>query len=109
MKTGGCLSEVPKAQVAFLIDRIRFNENKPQMYGTVLDWNEQGELSCVVEDPVHLDARRRDMGLPATQDDDLAAHRKEVESEGGKPPRDLAEAKRKRLEWAKSVGWIQET
>ena len=101
--------EVPKAQVAFLIDRIRFNENKPQMYGTVLDWNEQGELSCVVEDPVNLDARRRDMGLPATQDDDLAAHRKEVESEGGKPPRDLAEAKRKRLEWAKSVGWIQET
>jgi hypothetical protein len=49
------------------------------------------------------------MGLPATQDDDLAAHRKEVEAEGGKPPRDFTEAKRKRLEWAKSVGWIQET
>ena len=102
------IGEVPKAQVAFLIDRIRFNENKPQMYGTVLDWDEQGELSCVVEDPVNLDARRREMGLPAAQTDDVAAHRKEVESEGGKPPRDLAEAKRKRLEWAKSVGWIQE-
>lgn len=101
--------EVPKAQVAFLIDRIRFNEDKPQIYGTVLDWDEKGELSCVVEDPVNLDARRREMGLPAKQNDDLAAHRKEVESEGGKPPRDLAEAKRKRLEWSKSVGWIPET
>src|SRR5713226_6361853 len=100
--------EVPKPQVAFLTDRIRFNENKPQVYGTVLDWDEKGELSCVVEDPANLDVRRRGMGLPATQDDDLAAYRKEVESEGGKPPRDLTEAKRKRLEWAKSVGWIQE-
>jgi len=99
--------EVPKPQVAFLTDRVRFNENKPQVYGTVLDWDEKGELSCVVDDPPNLDARRREMGLPATEDDDLAAYRKEVESEGGKPPRDFAEAKRKGLEWAKSVGWIQ--
>jgi hypothetical protein len=102
------MGEVPKAQVAFLTDRIRFNENKPQVYGTVLDWDEKGELSCVVEDPATLDARRLEMGLPSTRDDDLAAYRKEVEFEGGGPPRDLAEARRKRLEWAKNVGWIQE-
>ena len=100
--------EVPRPQVAFLTDRIRFNENKPQVYGTVLDWDENGELSCIVEDPTNLDARRRAMGLPATSDDDLAAYRKNVESEGGRPLRDLAEAKRRRLEWAKSVGWIRE-
>jgi hypothetical protein len=100
--------EVPKRQVAFLIDRIRFNENKPQVYGTVLDWNENGELSCEVEDPVNLDARRREVGLPAAQDDDLDAYRKQVESEGGRPPGDFVEAKRKRLKWARSVGWIQE-
>jgi hypothetical protein len=99
--------EVPKPQVAFLTDRIRFNENKPQVYGTVLDWDEKGELSCVVEDPANLDARRREMGLPAAAADDLAAYRKEVESEGGKPPLDFAEAKRKALDWAKSVGWIE--
>ena len=56
--------EVPKAQVAFLTDRIRFNENKPQVYGTVLDWNEKGGLSCVVEDPPNLDARTQDPGGP---------------------------------------------
>jgi hypothetical protein len=99
---------VPKAQVAYLTDRIRFNENKPQVYRTVLDWDEDGKLSCIVEDPPNLDARRREMGLPATEDDNLAAYQKEVESEGGKPPRDFAEAKRKGLGWAKSVGWIQE-
>lgn len=99
--------EVPKPQVAFLTDRIRFNENKPQVYGTVLDWDEKGALSCVVEDPANLDARRREFGLPVTEDDDLAAYRKEVEAEGGNPPRDFAEAKRKALAWAKSVGWIQ--
>jgi len=100
--------EVPRPQVALLTDRIRFNESKPQVYGTVLDWDEKGELSCVVEDPTNLDARRREIGLPATQDDDLAAYRKEVESEGGRPPEDFTEAKRKRLEWAKHVGWIPE-
>jgi hypothetical protein len=98
--------DVPKAQVAFLTDRIRFNENKPEVYGTVLDWDAQGNLSCVVEDPANLDARRREMGLPAMENDDLAAHRKKVESEGGQPPRDFVEAERKRLEWARSVGWI---
>ena len=57
---------VPKTQVTFLTDRIRFNEIKPQVYGTVLDWDEKGELSCEVEDPAILDSRRWEMGLPAT-------------------------------------------
>ena len=99
---------VPKPQVSFLTDRIRFNENQPQLYGTVLDWDENGELSCLVENPADLDARRREMGLPATRNDDLTAYRQDVELEGGRPPRDLAEAKRKGREWAKRVGWIQE-
>ncbi len=100
--------KVPRLQIAFLTDRIRFNENRPQVYGTVLDWDETGRLSCEVEDPAHLDARRIDIGLPATRDDDLSAYQREVEAEGGRPPQDVAEAKRKRLEWAKSVGWIRE-
>ena len=29
--------DAPKTQVAFLTDRIRFNESKPQVNGTVLD------------------------------------------------------------------------
>lgn len=97
--------DVPKAQVAFLTDRIRFNEQKPQLYGTVLDWNEKGELSCEVEDAVNLDARRKEVGLPPFQED-IEKHRREVEAEGGKPADDWVEYRRKGHQWAKSVGWI---
>lgn len=97
--------DAPKPQVAYLTDRIRFNENKPQVYGTVLDWNEKGELSCEVEDPDNLDARRKEMGLPPYQEE-LEKHKLEVESEGGHPPTDFMEYKLKAREWAKSVGWI---
>jgi hypothetical protein len=97
--------DAPKPQVAYLTDRIRFNENKPQVYGTVLDWNEKGELSCEVEDPTNLDARRKQVGL-APFHQDLEKHRREVESEGGKPPANFAQYKQKGREWAKKVGWL---
>ncbi len=86
--------EVPRKQVAFLTDRIRFNENRLQVYGTVLDWNERGELSCEVEEPANLDARRHEVGLIPFQED-LEKHRKEVKSEGGMSPKDFAEHKQK--------------
>ena len=97
--------DAPKRQVALLTDRIRFNENKPQIYGTVLDWNENGELSCEVEDPINLDVRRKVMGLPPFQEA-LEKHKRDVESEGGQPPADFMEYKRKAREWAKIVGWV---
>ena len=97
--------EVPKPQLAYLTDRIRFNEGKPQLYGTVLDWNEQGELSCVVEDAANLDARRAEMGLPPSERD-WERCRKETEAEGGRAPRDMTKRRREQLEWAKSVGWL---
>jgi hypothetical protein len=96
--------DAPKKQVAFLMDRIRFNENRPQVYGTVLDWNERGELGCEVEDPESLDARRKDVGLAAYHED-LQRLQNEVVSEGGKPPEDFAEYKRRARAWARSAGW----
>ena len=97
--------DVLKKQVAFLTDRIRFNENKPQLYGAVLDWNEMGELSCELADPENVDARRREVGLPPFHED-LTRHREEVEREGGKAPENYAEYNRKRREWAGRVGWM---
>ena len=97
--------DVPRTQVAFLTDRIRFNENKLQVYGTVLDWNERGELSCEVEDPANLDARRKGVGLALFREE-LEKHREEVKSEGGRPPEDFTEYKQKGREWALNVGWI---
>jgi hypothetical protein len=97
--------DVPKRLLACLTDRIRFNENKPQLYGTVLDWNEMGELTCELEDPANVDARRREVGLPPFEED-LAKHREEVEREGGKAPENYADHRRKGREWARRVGWI---
>ena len=96
--------DAPKKQLAYLEDRIRANENRPQLYGTVLDWNERGELGCDVEDPDNLDARRAQVGLPPYLEE-LQKHKSEVASEGGKPPKDFAAYKRKARAWAKSVGW----
>ena len=56
--------DVPKRLLACLTDRIRFNESRPQLYGTVLAWNEMGELTCELEDPANVDARRTKVGLP---------------------------------------------
>jgi hypothetical protein len=91
-------------QAAMLADRIRFNEGRPQLYGTVLDWDESGELNCEVEDPAGLDARRAALGLaPFAQD--LALHRAEVAAEGGRAPQPFAAYREKALAWARSVGW----
>jgi hypothetical protein len=98
--------EVPKLQAALLTDRIRFNEDKPQVYGTVLDWDEHGNLSSLVEDPANVDARRKAVGLPLAHEEDLAMRRREVEAEGGRPPADFEAARQKKLAWAKSVGWL---
>jgi NAD(P)-dependent dehydrogenase (short-subunit alcohol dehydrogenase family) len=48
--------DAPKRQVALLTDRIRFNEDRPQIYGTVFDWNEK--LSAI--DFAHMEAIRDD-------------------------------------------------
>ena len=96
--------DVPKAQVAYLTDRIRFNEGRPEIYGTVLDWNERGELTCEVEDAANLDARRKEVGLPPFAQD-LERHREEIAAEGGGAPANVAEFKRLQRTWAKSVGW----
>jgi hypothetical protein len=51
--------DVPRRLVACVTDRIRFNESRPQLYGTVLAFDEKGELTCDLEDPANVDARRK--------------------------------------------------
>ena len=97
--------DAPKRQVALLTDRVRFNEDRPQVYGTVFDWNEKGELRCDIEDPENLDERRSTVGLPLFRDA-LDKHNAEVKAEGGRPPHDFVAYKQKSREWASSVGWL---
>ncbi|HUP95118.1 MAG TPA: DUF6624 domain-containing protein [Burkholderiales bacterium] len=97
--------DAPAQQAAYLADRIRFNEGKAQIYGTVLDWNDQGELTCTVEDPESVDKRRRELGLPPLAEY-LEAQRKAADAEGAQPPGDRDAYTRKRDEWARRVGWL---
>lgn len=96
--------DVPAKQVALLSDRIRFNEGKPQVYGTVYDWNEDGELFCEVEDPDKVDELRASIGLPPFRES-LQKELEAIKSEGGGPPQDYQAYKQAANEWSKSVGW----
>jgi hypothetical protein len=97
--------DAPAQQVALLTDRIRFHEGRPQVYGTVLDWDENGELGCEVEDPEHVDARRAAVGLPPFRQS-LTAHRDEIAAEGGGPPADYRAYRAAATRWARQVGWL---
>lgn len=104
LKEAAAAGEVPAKQVALLTDRIRFNEGKPQIYGTVLDWDEDGDLCCELENPESVDERREDVGLPPFLTS-LEEHQREVKAEGGRPPEDFRAYKQAQSKWAKNVGW----
>ncbi|MET0068009.1 MAG: DUF6624 domain-containing protein [Candidatus Thiodiazotropha sp.] len=104
MQVAASVGDVPKKQLAMLTDRIRFNEGRAQVYGTVLDWDAWGQLNCAVENPEHVDKRRASVGLEPLADA-LKKHRKAVEAEGGKPPEDYKAYKAAATLWAEKVGW----
>lgn len=96
--------EATLKQVAMLTDRIRFHEGRPQVYGLVFDWDENGELNCVLEDPANVDARRETAGLPPFEES-LHKERAAVAAEGGRTPADLDAYRRAQQAWAERVGW----
>lgn len=59
--------EVLKRNIAYLEDRIRFSEKRPQLYGTQFKFNDQGELEPQdIEDPDKLEEhwQEAEMGTP---------------------------------------------
>lgn len=95
--------DTPMKQVAFLIDRIRLNEGKPQVYGSVPDWGEFGDLTCEIENRDEVDEMRARIGLPPLAPA-CEEHRRRLEAEGAKPPENYEASKRAACEWAESVG-----
>ena len=98
-------SQVPPVQVAMLEDRIRRFEGKPQLYGTQFDWDENGQLSPgAIEDEANVDLRRAKVGLNPLKDR-IAEMRRRAETEGDKPPADIAKRRKDMENWAKKAGW----
>ena len=88
-----------------LEDRVRHLEGRPSLYGTLLDWDEQGRLSVgPLEDTAGLDGRRAVLGLPPLAAA-LAAANAGPREPGDGPPATLAARRREFEAWARRVGW----
>lgn len=97
--------EADPRHLAYLVDRVRTLEGRPQLYGTTHDWDASGNLSpAPVENAANVDERRHSVGL-----EPLSANtrrlRAEAEAEGEGPPADYEQRQREFDEWARATGW----
>jgi hypothetical protein len=92
-------AEAEPWQAAYLEDRIRMYEGKPQRFGTQLVPDSEGRPQPYsLEDPDGVDARRRAVGLEPLAERIAKAERDPV-------PRDRVKFEREYEEWLKRVGW----
>ncbi|MEN9432570.1 MAG: hypothetical protein RLZZ422_159 [Pseudomonadota bacterium] len=96
--------EVTQRQLAFLLDRVRFNQGQPQFYGTFLDWDAAGELSADIEQIEMLEERRKAVGLPAYEFT-RQRQKEEISKVGGRAPYDWQAYKSAQQQWAQKLGW----
>ena len=97
--------EARPALGAALTDRIRVNERKPQVYGTLLDWDECGRMSpWPIEEPENVAERKRAVVLPPLEESVREA-RERAEREGARAPKSYDERQAQIAAWAKRVGW----
>jgi hypothetical protein len=99
---------IERWQPAFLEDRIRALEGRPQKYGTQFDWDENGEMSPypAIEDPSMVDELRASVGLPPLEQA-IARHRDAAKLSGEPVPNDIQKRREEMESWARSVGWIK--
>ena len=95
--------EVDARNLAFLEDRIRMYEGKPQLYGTQFDWDENGRLAPVLcDDPGRVNQRRKKLGMPSLEEQ-TDRFRKEQDFF---PDRAFLEQHRKKYRsWLIETGW----
>lgn len=93
---------VPRWHFAYMDDRIRVFEGKPQRFGTQIDLRPEGPVVNELEDPSLVDARRKELGLPA-----IAVVLSRAQA-GPLPTPEEYEAKQAAgLLWRRKVGWVK--
>ena len=93
--------------LAYLTDRIKVFEEKPQLYGTQFDWDENGNLSPNQFDNLSkVNERRKSIGLNPLEEQ-IEIIRRQVKNENQTPPADFEKRKQKMDEWKKNVGWTK--
>ncbi len=102
------VGDAPAVYAAYLTDRIRFNERRPQVYGTIFDWDAEGRLSpWTIEEVEEVDRRRAQVGLPPLEPATEIV-RMEAQLEGNTAPADHASRQREIEKWARRAGWLQD-
>lgn len=94
-------------QFAYLSDRIAVFEDRPQLYGTQFDWDENDEMNPKLFDDLEkVNERRKSVGLNSLQEQ-ISIIRKQILQENQKTPADLKERNKQADEWRRKVGWIK--
>jgi len=98
-------NEADPKNLAYLTDRIAAFEEKPQLYGTQFDWDENGELSPnLFDDLSKVNERRKSIGLN-TLEEQTDILRCQAKQENQSPPKDFEKRKQEIEHWKKNVGW----
>ncbi len=92
--------EIPRRHVAYLTDRIRFFEGRPQVYGTHYAPDDRGRRTVyALEDAGAVNELRAAVGLePLPEDARVPAVR-------AAPPEAVRRERAALAQWARSVGW----
>ena len=91
--------------LAYLSDRILTFENKPQLYGTQFDWDQNGVLSPQQYDDLKkVNQRRTSIGLN-TLEEQTTIIRAQAKAENQSPPANFEKRKMDMDKWKKKVGW----
>jgi len=92
--------------LAYLQDRIAVFEDRPQLYGTQFDWDENGEMSPQAYDEIEkVNERRKSIDLN-TLEEQIKIMRQQAIEESESPSTNLAKRRIKYDEWRRKVGWI---
>lgn len=94
-------------RLAYLDDRIRYLEGRPQRYGTHLGWNRRGEFGPwpPVDEPDRVDERRRRLGLCPLA---VAVATAAADRPSNRPIDEVLDDHRKADDFARQAGWRDE-
>lgn len=106
MKDAVASKKANPVHLAYLSDRINVFQDKPQLYGTQYDWDENGKMSPKAFDNLdEVNKRREELGLNTVQEQ-TRIMRKRVVKENQKPPSGRIQHLANYNGWRKKVGWL---
>lgn len=105
LKAAAEQDEIPAYQPAYLEDRIRMFEGRPQIYGTQFTTDDEGLPALwTIDDPEHVNERRAGLGL------DTIEERTKKMRNAWRPeerPKNMEAYRRGYEEWLSKTGWLK--